>query len=203
VVNTTASFRIDALRAGRRVGALLVALATLAIAATALAQSPGGQGGGRGGMPGGPGGQRPQGARGMPVGDVPLNPGALVQRQLDELEDDLQPTAAQSGAWSAYADALQKLADDVERGRFEARTTTPGQASAPQQLEQIAAGARRRMALVESIVELGRTFYATLSAEQKAIADRRMGLPLSLLATGVAPTGTANGAGRGEGERKP
>lgn len=188
------------LRTSPRLAALL---ASLLIATTVWAQAPGGQGGGRGGMPGGPGGQRPQGARGASIADVPLSPGALVQRQLDQLEDDLQPTAAQSGAWAAFADRVQKLADDVERSRFEARTATPGQANAPQQLEQIAAGARRRMALVDAIVELGAAFYATLSVEQKAIADRRMWLPLSLLATGIAPAGMNNGTSRGEGDRKP
>ena len=130
----------------RRMSTLLVLLAAIAMAATAWAQYPGGAGG-----TGGPGARaaraaawaagaevhRRTQARRAPV-DAPLSPGAVVQVQLDQLEDDLKLAPAQIGAWRAYTDKVQKLADDTTRIRFEARTSAPGQSSALQQLDEIA-----------------------------------------------------------------
>ena len=48
---------------------------------------------------------------------------------------------------------------------------------------------RSRAALVDEIGALGRALYATLTPEQQAIADRRLSLTVSLLATGVMPAG--------------
>jgi hypothetical protein len=184
----------------RDMSKVLALLALLAFAAPVDAQYPGGQGGGQGGGRGGMGGSqsgpRPGAIRG-PAAEVPLSPGALVQTQLDQLEDDLKLTPAQSGAWTAYADKVQALADYVERIRFDARTATPGQASATQQLEQIADGVHKRTAIVDAIVERGRTLYATLTPEQKEIADSRMWLPVSLLTTGLTPAAKSDAAGRG------
>ena len=131
--------------------------------------------------------------RPAPAAEVPLNAGALVQTQLDQIEDELKLEPAQRGAWGAYADKVQKLADEVARIRFEARTTTPAPSTAPQQLDRIAVDMRSRAALVDEIDALGRTLYATLTPDQKAIADRRLALPLSLLATGVVPAGWSTG----------
>ena len=129
--------------------------------------------------------------------DAPLSPGAIVQVQLDQLEDDLKLVPAQIGAWRAYTDKVQKLADDTTRIRFEARTAAPGQSSAIQQLDEIAAQMRSRKAAVDEIVDLGRALYATLTPEQKSIADRRLSPVVSLLTTGVAPAGTLDGGSRG------
>ena len=135
--------------------------------------------------------------RGGPPVDAPLSPGAIVQVQLDQLEDDLKLVPAQIGAWRAYTDKVQKLADDTTRIRFEARTAAPGQSSAIQQLDEIAAQMRSRKAAVDEIVDLGRALYALLTPEQKSIADRRLSPVVSLLATGVAPAGTLDGGSRG------
>ena len=186
--------------AGRR--AVLALLAALAISTVASAQFPGGQGGSRGGM-GGREGRAPEAARGAPAADASSSANALVLTQLDQLEDDLRLAAAQRSAWDAYADTVLKLADNVTRLRFEARTSTPAPASAPEQLDQIASGVRSRTAIVDQIVESGRALYATLRPEQKAIADRRLALPLSLLATGVAPAAWADGGGRSGRGRNP
>ena len=151
-------------------------------------------------MGGGPSGPRPDAVRSAPAAETPLSFGALVQVQLDQLEDDLKLGPAQRGAWTAYADKVQKLADAIARSRFDARTTTPAPSSAPQQLDRIAGAVRGRMSAVDEIVELGKALYATLTPEQKAIADPRLAAPLSLLATGVAPAGVPDvGARSGRG----
>jgi hypothetical protein len=192
---------------------LPVLFSTLVLAAAASAQYPGGAGGtggtggagGRGGM-GGMGGTRsapPQdGMRRGPPAEAPLSPGAMVQVQLDQLEDDLRMTPAQLAAWRIYADKVQKLADDTARSRLDARAATAAPANAVQQLEQIAGGARGRATSIDEIVAAGRTLYATLNDEQKVIADRRLWLSVSLLATGVVPPGMSDAAGR-PGRRPP
>jgi hypothetical protein len=190
------------LRIDRRRRALVAAcIAAVALSSASWAQAPGGggrSGGTRGGADGAMGSVRPDGMRGAPSADAPLNPGALVQRQLDRLEDELAPTPAQSAVWGAFADSVQKLADSVERVRFEARTATGGPAGAVERLDWIAAGVKDRAALIQKIAEQGRALYATLSPEQKRVADSRMWLPVSLLAVGVAPSaGAAEPPSRG------
>ena len=111
-----------------RLSMVLALLAVITMATTAWAQypggasgtgGPGGAGGTRGGMGGGMGGGRggppPDAMRGGPPVDAPLSPGAIVQVQLDQLEDDLKLAPAQIGAWRAYTDKVQKLADDTTR----------------------------------------------------------------------------------------
>jgi len=169
--------------------ALLGLLVAIAMSTTAWAQYPGGQGGARGGTGGGREASRPDAMRAAPLAEAPLNSGALVQTQLDQVEDELKLSPGQRGAWGAYADKVQKLADEIARIRFEARTAPPAPASAPQQLDRIAADMRSRAALVDEIGALGRVLYATLTPEQQAIADRRLSLTVSLLATGVMPAG--------------
>ena len=189
---------------------VVVVLTAIAVSTAAWAQYPGGGGGG-GGSPGGPGGSRggmgggprPDAMRGPPPAEAPLSAGALVQTQLDQLEDDLKLTPAQRGAWTAYADRVQKLADATARSRFDARTSAPGPSSALPQLDQIAGGMRSRTTAVEEIVDLARALYAALTPEQKAIADPRLALPVSLLVTGMAPAGMMDGAARGGRGRSP
>jgi len=189
-----------------RMSMVLALLAAITMATTAWAQypggaggtgGPGGAGGTRGGMGGGRGGPPPDAMRGGPPVDAPLSPGAIVQVQLDQLEDDLKLVPAQIGAWRAYTDKVQKLADDTTRIRFEARTAAPGPSSAIQQLDEIDAQMRSRKAAVDEIVDLGKALYATLTPEQKSIADRRLSPVVSLLTTGVAPAGTLDGGSRG------
>jgi hypothetical protein len=128
--------------------------------------------------------------------DAPLSPGAAVQVQLDQLEDDLKLAPAQLGAWRAYTDKVQKLADDTTRIRFEARTSAPAQSSALQQLDEIAVQMHSRRAAVDEIVESGKALYVLLTPEQKSIADRRLAPVVLLLATGAAPAGTLDGGSR-------
>lgn len=190
------SFRIAraSMLGWRRVGArlLLVGVACGLLVAPALGQSPGGRTGnpnsgarGQGGMAAD--GQRPDGGRGGPMADAPLSPAAIVHKQLDRLEDELKLTADQQGSWGAYADNLLRLADLVERSRFEARTANPEQGTAAQQLERIAVNAQSRSTLARTIADQGQGLYALLAPAQRRVADYRLWQPLLLLTVGIAP----------------
>jgi LTXXQ motif family protein len=174
--------------------ALTVLLAAVAmISSAAFAQYPGGHGGlpgTRGGMGGGQAAQGPGKTRDQSATDTLSASGAPVLVQLDKLEDDLKLAPQQRAAWNAYADKVLRLADDMTRSRFAARTSTRlTEATAVQQLDQLAGSARNRLTAVEEIVEAGKALYATLTSEQKAIADRKLALPMLSLATGASPPG--------------
>ena len=187
---------------------VMALLVGFAIATAAWAQYPGGRGG-----PGGPGGTRggtaeragepPAGMRGAPSAAAPLNLGAFVQIQLDQLEDELKLTPAQSGAWTAYAERVGKFADDVVRSQFEARAarTAPATGPAPEQLGRIADRMRNRLKTVDEIVALGTALYATLTPEQKTVADLRLSQTVATLTTGATTAGITAPASRGGSTR--
>lgn len=124
----------------------------------------------------------------------PANLGAPVLVQLDQLETELKLTPEQRPAWNAYTDKVLRLADDTTRSRFAARASPNTDLSAVQQLEALTDTERNRLTAIEDITAAGKAFYATLSSEQKSIADRKLLLPIRPLATGVALPGSP-GAG--------
>lgn len=186
----------------------MVLLLGLTMATLAWAQYPGGRGGpagpsgGRGGA-GERAGEPPAGTRSMPSADAPLNLGAFVQIQLDQLEDELKLAPAQRGAWTAYAERVGRFADDVARSRLEARVARTPQGSAPEQLGQIADRMRNRLLAVDEIVALGTAFYATLTPEQRAIADLRLAQTVATLNTSVITAVTAAPPSRDGRARSP
>ena len=164
---------------------LLALCSAFMLAAETSAQYPGGTGGtggsgGRGGM-GGPGSAKsgpPQdGMRRGPPADAPLSPGAMVQVQLDQLEDDLRMTPAQLGAWRVYADKVQKLADDTARSRFDARAATPAPRMPCSTWSRSPAPRAAGRPPSTRSSQAGRAFYATLNDDQRG---HRRSPPLAL-----------------------
>jgi hypothetical protein len=155
-------------------------------------------------LPGGHG-HTPPGSSGPSdrAADPLASSGAPVLVQLDQLEQELKPSAEQRATWNAYADKILHLADDMTRSQFAARIAPrPTDATALQQLDQLTDRERNRLAAIEDIVAAGRAFYATLTTEQREIADRKLVLPIRPLATGVVLPGIG-AAGRGSGSAKP
>jgi plasmid replication initiation protein len=54
-----------------------------------------------------------------------------------------------------------------------------------QQLDQLTDRERNRLTAIEDIAGAGKALYATLTTEQRAIADRKLVLPVRPLAAGV------------------
>jgi hypothetical protein len=131
--------------------------------------------------------------------NAPQSAGAPVLVQLDQLENDLKLTPEQRAAWNAYEDKILRLADDMTRSRFAARTSPPTDANAVQQLDKLIDTEQNRLTAIEEIAEAGKALYATLTSEQKAIADRKLALPIRPLATGVALPGVGAASDRGAG----
>ncbi len=166
-------------------------LAVTVIPMAAIAQYPRGQ------SPAG--GQAPHLSHDRPASDAPASLGGPVLVQLDKLENELKLTDAQRPAWNAYADKLLHLADEMTRSQFVARTAPqPTDATAAEQLDRLTDSERNRLAEIEEIVAAGKAFYATLTDEQKAVADRKLVLTIRPLAAGVLlPASSAAGSGGG------
>jgi len=161
---------------------VVVALA-LAVAPAALAQMPG-QGGrpGASGMGGAPG--KGGGVPAEPRVAAPANMTELVSMRLSQLEEDLNLRANQVPLWNAYRDRVMSLLDDVRReGRTSVIETT-----APQRLDALTDVARNRLTATEDVADAGKALYKALTPEQKAVADRRLALPLATL-SGQDPGG--------------
>jgi len=124
--------------------------------------------------------------------NAPVSLAAQIQEQLDRLEGDLRITAAQRPLWSAYADRVRKLADDIARGRFITRSEETAATPASKQLDRLADVARNRLTAVEDIVDAGKALYAGLAPDQRPTADRELvGVALQLAASGTAPPDAA------------
>lgn len=101
----------------------------------------------------------------------------LVNIRVAQLEEDLNLKAAQLPAWNAYRDRVMRMLDDERRGARISVTET----SAPKRLDALADTARNRLTAIEDIVDAGKALYAVLTPEQRAVADRRLALPLATL----------------------
>ena len=121
-------------------------------------RGPGGAGYGRG--PGyGPGGN--------------AAPGAFVENRLAGLKSELKITAAQEGAWNAYADEAKKQAEAMVKLHETMRGSTV--ATLPERLELRNQMWKARDARHEAMATKTKDLYAALTPEQKSIADRRLG----------------------------
>jgi hypothetical protein len=154
----------------------LVVVAACLVAAVAAAQAPGPGGGGRPAGAAGPG--RSGASAGRDESRIAnANYFELANLRIAQLEEDLNLRTDQLRAWNVYRERLQRMLEDLRRGvRVSANETT-----APKQLDGLADIARNRLTAVEDIVDAGKALYAVLTPEQKAIADRRLVLPLATL----------------------
>ena len=153
------------------------------------AQAPGG--GGRGNPRGG---DTPRAGSGKPMepeGGSAMTMLSAVQYRLELLEEDLRLQPDQRGAWQAYRERVLRLAEDSQRT---ARMALESDLSAPKRLDRLADIARDRLTAIEDIVDAGKNLYAVLTPGQKAVADRRLAVPVTALA-GVEPNSAAARAG--------
>jgi hypothetical protein len=140
--------------------------------------------------PGGPGGGGPSGGPG--VGVIPgSRPEIGAPRAFDvtlhELEEDLKLTRAQQPLWTRYEDAVRALADDVRRERTPVREEPVDFA---QRVDRVVAAYQNRLTAVEEIALAAKALYATLTPEQRRVADPRLATVMAMpLAGGVRESG--------------
>lgn len=121
-------------------------------------------------QPGTGGPQMMQGQRGQPDGARAERFRARQQermaKRLGVLKAQLKIAPAQEGAWTAWTTALQPAARPPRPDRAEmARLTTP------ERIDRMKARRAARQADMDRRLDATKTFYAALSAEQKAAFD--------------------------------
>lgn len=89
-----------------------------------------------------------------------------VNRHLADLKQKLQITAAQEGAWTSFATAMQPPAN-MQRPDRQAL----GSMTTPERIDQMRAMRDRRNAEMDRRAEATKAFYGQLSPEQKKTFD--------------------------------
>ena len=93
-------------------------------------------------------------------------------QHLQELKAKLQITPAQEGAWNSFSAAMQPPTPPAERGR---QAQEMAQLSTPERLDRMKALRTQRQAEMNAAMdrraEAAKTFYASLTPEQKKVFD--------------------------------
>jgi hypothetical protein len=105
------------------------------------------------------------------------DPVAAADKRLGRLKADLKITAAQEPAWNAYAAQVKQHAGDMQALHNQMRegasdNTRP---SAPERVERQAQFAKQQQEYLERLALVTKDLYATLTPEQKTLADQRLG----------------------------
>jgi hypothetical protein len=108
------------------------------------------------------------------------DPLAAADKRLARLKTDLKITSAQESAWNAYAGQVRQHAGEMQALHNQMRqqresasgNTRP---SAPERVERQAQFAKQQGEYLERLAGLTKDLYATLTPEQKTLADQRLG----------------------------
>jgi len=108
------------------------------------------------------------------------DPVAAADKRLARLKTDLKITAAQESAWNAYAGQVRQHAGEMQalhNQMRQARESASGNTrpSAPERVERQAQFAKQQGEYLERLAVLTKDLYATLTPEQKTLADQRLG----------------------------
>ena len=105
------------------------------------------------------------------------DPVAAADKRLARLKTDLKITSAQERAWNAYAEQIKQHAGEMQALHNQMREKTSGSArpSAPERVERQAQFAKQQGEYLERLAALTKDLYATLTPEQKTLADQRLG----------------------------
>lgn len=169
----------------------VLATSALAFGIAAQAQMPGA---------GGPGGagcdaMGPKGQQGKMMGD----PAARVEQRLTQMKSALKITPQQEPLWQAYA---EKMKAEAGQGMKAMRDQAQQQAqTAPERMAQMMTMMRERMTAMESMSDSFKRLYDSLSAEQKAIADKSG--PFGGMGGGMSHRGPRGGQGPQQGKPEP
>jgi hypothetical protein len=156
----------------QRTRVIVLTLALALVATDSLAQLGGSGFGGRG-------------SRGMNRGDAATRSGGPVrpvqseeslydqaEYRLSLLEEDLHLQPEQRKAWQSFADKVRAYAGDLARERT--RLTVSSSALGLQHIDHAVDIARNRLTALEEISAAAKALYASLSPEQKTLADTRI-----------------------------
>ena len=105
------------------------------------------------------------------------DPVAAADKRLTRLKADLKITSAQEPAWNAYAGEVKQHAGEMQALHNQMRQSASGttRPTAPERVERQAQFAKQQGDYLEKLAGLTKDLYATLTPEQKTLADQRLG----------------------------
>ncbi|HXJ52558.1 MAG TPA: Spy/CpxP family protein refolding chaperone [Burkholderiales bacterium] len=105
------------------------------------------------------------------------DPIAAADKRLTRLKADLKITSAQEPAWNAYADQVKQHAGEMQALHSQMRqgASANTRPSAPERVERQAQFTKQQGEYLEKLAGLTKDLYATLTPEQKTLADQRLG----------------------------
>jgi len=105
------------------------------------------------------------------------DPVAAADKRLTRLKADLKITSAQEPAWNAYAEQVKQHAGEMQALHNQMRERASGNTrqSAQERVERQAQFARQQGEYLKKLAGLTKELYATLTPEQKTLADQRLG----------------------------
>jgi LTXXQ motif family protein len=129
------------------------------------------------------GGSERDRARPDPVqrdGVTTMSPNDQARMQLSNVRSTLKLTPEQDSVWQAYENKVVGLLDDLSRD-----ANPPQGGNAVKQIDSRVDVVRNRLTAMEEIAEAANKLYASLSDEQKAMADRALAGTLPALYLGT------------------
>jgi hypothetical protein len=153
---------------------------TLLLALSSIASAQVGGGMRRGGGPANDGDRARQDA--AMRGDTMPMMGAndQIQMQLNQVRSALRLAPEQAASWQVYENKVVDLLADVRRGVMQ-----PEGGGALKQIDARIDVVRNRLTALEEIAEAAKKLYASLSEEQKTVADRMLAGTVPALYSGI------------------
>jgi len=148
----------------KKIHAILVAGASLAVAAVTYAQPSGGVGPCAGH------------SMGMGPGHGPMagfDPATMIDSHLGDLKTQLNITAAQEPAWQTFTTAAKQQATSMQVMHTQMQQ---GTGTAPERMGQRAAAMQQRAAGMATMSNALKDLYAALTQEQQTIADQHFNM---------------------------
>jgi hypothetical protein len=97
--------------------------------------------------------------------------GAWLEKNLETLREALKLTPAQEPAWAEWAGKAKAVRSEGKEWRKDFESWD--KLTAVERLEKMLAKSKERQAKLEAQIAATKTFYATLSAEQKPVFDQQ------------------------------
>jgi hypothetical protein len=116
----------------------------------------------------GPGSMRSAMMSNTDRGDMVKMMAQRADQRLEGLRSELKITDQQQPLWQAFS---EKTKSEMGKGMAAMRDGADTKLSAPERMEKMQSSMKDRLAAMESVNESFKRLYASLSAEQKIIAD--------------------------------
>lgn len=98
------------------------------------------------------------------------DPVAKVEKRLAKFKEELKVTNVQEQAWNIYVEKTKSNVRDIRDRQKEAQNNIPE--TAPERFDRHIELLKARLVSLQKIDEAFKDFYAELTPEQKAIADK-------------------------------